>query len=59
MPLMGTLPFFEGFFAYAADGANPRVGNIRKSRAGRYAAVGIADGRVVDIATNAANILVH
>ena len=50
---------FELVFAYAAERANPLVGQGFKRRAGRNPRIGVAGGGVVHVAAYDANILFH
>lgn len=49
----------EHILSYSAQRANPVIRNILEGSTRRDTAVRIADGRIIDIATGSANILVH
>ena len=46
-------------FPHAADGADPVVGDVFKSRTGRDPTVGITLSRVINVITNGADIFFH
>ena len=49
----------EILFAYAAQGANPLVGNLLERGVGCDARIGISDGGVIDPTTYCASVLFH
>lgn len=58
-PLIFLLGWFKIVFAHTAERTTPIGGEIFKGGAWGYAAVGVAGGRVINVAAHFANILFH
>jgi hypothetical protein len=55
----GLVLLFKLVFGRSADGAGPVIRKVRKRGPRLYTTVRVSIGRVVNVATNCANIFIH